>query len=229
MTFSLTAEELHERWRVLRAEIVEAGGSPERVQVVAVTKTFPPEVAALAVRVGLFDLGENYGQELEAKAPAVAKLLASSAATPRWHFIGGLQRNKVKRIASLVSLWQTVDRAELADEIAKRAPGASVLIQVNTTAEEQKSGCRPHDVAMLVDSARLRGLDVRGLMTVGPTDGSDPRPAFAELRALADRLGLLECSMGMSGDVAAAVAEGSTMVRVGTRLFGARPPGAMPR
>lgn len=229
MTFSLTAEELRERWRMLREEIIEAGGSLDRVQVVAVTKTFPAEAAALAVRVGLLDLGENYGQELEVKAPAVASLLNSDDPTPRWHFIGGLQRNKVKRIAPFVSLWQTVDRVDLATEIAKRAPGASVLIQVNTTAEQQKSGCRPPEAAMLVQSAGTLGLDVRGLMTVGPTDGSDPRPAFAELRSLADRLELVECSMGMSGDVAAAVAEGSTMVRVGTRLFGPRPPGAMPQ
>ena len=80
---------------------------------------------------------------------------------------------------------------------------------------------------MLVDAARSAGLDVRGLMTVGSTDGSDPRSAFASLRSMADQLGLVECSMGMSGDVAAAVSEGSTMVRVGTRLFGTRPPGAM--
>ncbi len=227
MTFSLTEEQLRDRWQELRDEIVDAGGALDRVQIVAVTKTFPVAAALLALRVGLVDLGENYGQELETKAPQVAERLIGDDPSPRWHFIGGLQRNKVKRIASLVALWQTVDRIELAKEIAVRAPGGAVLIQVNTTDEAQKSGCRPHDAANLVDAARSAGLDVRGLMTVGPTDGSDPRPAFASLRSLADQLGLVECSMGMSGDVAAAVSEGSTMVRVGTRLFGTRPPGAM--
>ena len=227
MTFSLTEEQLRDRWQELRDEIVDAGGALDRVQIVAVTKTFPAAAALLALRVGLVDLGENYGQELETKAPQVADRLTGDEPSPRWHFIGGLQRNKVKRIASLVALWQTVDRIELAKEIAVRAPGGAVLIQVNTTDEAQKSGCRPQDAATLVDAARSAGLDVRGLMTVGPTDGSDPRPAFASLRSLADQLGLVECSMGMSGDVAAAVSEGSTMVHVGTRLFGTRPPGAM--
>ncbi|MDA3040082.1 MAG: YggS family pyridoxal phosphate-dependent enzyme [Actinomycetota bacterium] len=216
MTFLMTAEDFRDRWQELRDQIVSAGGSLDRVRVVAVTKTFPTEAALLALGVGLLDLGENYGQELESKAPRVAALLAEGEPSPRWHFIGGLQRNKVKRIASLVALWQTVDRVEVAGEIASRAPGAAVLIQVNTTDEQQKSGCQPKAVAGLVDAARTLGLDVRGLMTIGPTDGLDPRPAFAALRALADRHGLVECSMGMSSDIAAAVAEGSTMVRVGT-------------
>ncbi len=121
-----------------------------------------------------------------------------------------------------MSLWQSVDRPELMAEIAKRAPGAAVLIQVNTTDEPQKAGCRPAELDPLVDRARELGLDLRGLMTIGPTSGADPRPAFALLRSEADRLGLDTVSMGMSGDLEAAVAEGSTMVRIGTALFGAR-------
>ncbi len=198
----------------IEQRIVDAGGSPATVSILAVTKTFPVAVARLAVEAGLVDLGENYAQELEAKAAEVVGA--------RWHFIGGLQRNKVRRIAGSVALWQSVDRVELLDEIAKRSPGAEVLIQVNTTGEPQKSGCDPTLVDSLVDHGNDVGLVVKGLMTVGPTPGVDPRPAFASLRSDVDRLGLSVCSMGMSGDLEAAVAEGSTMVRIGTALFGAR-------
>lgn len=212
----LTEALLRERLSVLQRRIVDAGGTLESTRVLAVTKTFPAAVARLAATVGLFELGENYGQELAEKAPELAD-------TPvRWHFIGALQRNKVRKIARYVSVWQTVDRVELATEIAKRAPEASILIQVNTTDEAQKSGCSPSSTPELVDRCRELGLEVQGLMTIGPTDGSTPGPAFARLRELRDRLGLEELSMGMSGDLELAVAEGSTMIRVGTALFGPR-------
>jgi PLP dependent protein len=181
-------------------------------------------VVRLALQAGLRELGENYAQELTAKAAAVhGDAAVSAGAEPRWHFIGGLQRNKVKQVAALVSLWQSVDRVELGTEIARRRPGAEVLIQVNTTGEAAKAGCPLDDAPALADRLRAAGLSVRGLMTVGPTDQTvDPRPAFAALRSLVDRLGLEVCSMGMSGDLDAAVAEGTTMVRVGTALFGPR-------
>jgi pyridoxal phosphate enzyme (YggS family) len=210
-------EVVAERAAAVRHRIAAAGGDPARVTVVAVTKAFPPEVAAAAVGAGLADLGENYAQELAAKAGALA------GAAVRWHAIGPVQRNKVKRIAGLVWLWQAVDRVEVGREIARRRPGASVLVQVNTTGEATKAGCRPGDVPALVDRLAGEGLAVRGLMALGPTDPRvDPRPGFAALRLLVDRLGLEVCSMGMSGDLEAAVAEGSTMVRVGTALFGPR-------
>lgn len=211
-----TIDDLRRRRADVEERIVAAGGSLATVDILAVTKTFPAEVARVAVAAGLVDLGENYAQEVAAKAPLVEGA--------RWHFIGGLQRNKVRRIAAHIALWQTVDRGDLATEIAKRAPGARILVQVNTTGEPQKSGCAPQDLADLVDGARNLGLHVDGLMTVGPTSGADPRPGFAELRHLVDTLGLTVCSMGMSGDLEAAVAEGSTMVRVGTALFGPRTP-----
>jgi len=195
-----------------------AEGRP--VTVVAVTKAFPAELAKRAVAAGLTDLGENYGQELVAKAAAF-----EDEAGHRWHFIGGLQRNKVKLLAGIVSVWHTVDRESLAKEIAKRAPGAAVLLQVNTTGEPQKSGCEPDEAPSLVDRAQALGLDVRGLMTVGPTDtAEDPRPAFVALRELGARCEVAELSMGMSSDYELAVAEGATMVRIGSVLFGARPP-----
>lgn len=211
-----TEAELRRRLAVLEQRIVDAGGTLGGTRVLAVTKTFPASVARLAAGVGLLELGENYGQELLQKAPELSDLPVS------WHFIGALQRNKVKKIAPFVSVWQTVDRIELAAEIAKRAPEAAVLVQVNTTDEAQKSGCAPAHAAELVDRCRDLGLGVLGLMTIGPTDGSSPGPAFQRLREMRDALGLVELSMGMSGDLELAVAEGSTMIRVGTALFGPR-------
>lgn len=208
--------QLADRAAAVRETISSAGGDPDAVTMLAVSKTRSADVAQAAVAAGLVELGENYAQELIAKSAAVTGA--------RWHMIGAVQRNKVKKLAPIVDLWQTVDRRALADEIAKRAPGASILVQVNTSGEAQKNGCPPDDVALLVDHAAHLGLDVRGLMTVGPTDATrDPRPCFSALTALADRLGLAERSMGMTGDLAAAVAEGSTMVRIGTALFGPRP------
>lgn len=232
-----TVADVAARAEAVRARIADAGGDPERVRLIAVTKAFPPELVPIALGAGLDDLGENYGQELTAKADWLRRVDGGGAAgvaadpaagsppagAPRWHFIGGLQRNKVKQLAPHVHLWQSVDRSSLVGEIAKRAPGASVLIQVNTTGEAAKSGCDPAEAPDLVAQGRELGLDVQGLMTVGPTDTSiDPRPSFAALAELAGRLDTAELSMGMSGDLEAAVAEGATMIRVGTSLFGPR-------
>ena len=198
---------------------IDAAANGRSVTMVAVTKAFPAELAVRAVSAGLLDLGENYAQELVGKAPSLA------GEAHRWHFIGGLQRNKVKMLADAVAVWHTVDRDSIVDEIAKRAPAARVLIQVNTTDEAQKSGCAPGAAAALVDRSRSAGLEVQGLMTVGPTDqGVDPRPAFVALRELAARIEVAELSMGMSADYELAVAEGATIVRVGSVLFGPRPP-----
>jgi uncharacterized pyridoxal phosphate-containing UPF0001 family protein len=141
----------------------------------------------------------------------------------RWHFLGHVQRNKVRDLADVVGLWQGVDRAAAGAEIAKRAPGAAVLVQVNVSGESAKNGCAPVDTDGLVDALREQGLDVRGLMAVGP-DGPPQAaaPGFRLLAAIADRLGLAERSMGMSDDVEVAVEEGSTMLRVGRALFGPR-------
>jgi uncharacterized pyridoxal phosphate-containing UPF0001 family protein len=120
-----------------------------------------------------------------------------------------------------VTCWESVDRAELGLEIARRAPGARVLVQVNLGEEPQKGGCAPGAVAPLVETLAGAGLDAAGLMTVPPHDG-EPRRWFARLRELADGLGLAELSMGMTEDYAVAVEEGATIVRVGRALFGAR-------
>lgn len=201
----------------VRERIVDAGGDPSAVRVVAVTKGFGPEAVHAAVAAGVYDLGESYADELVAKAAALGP-------AGRWHFVGRLQSNKVKAMASLVDLWQSVDRPSIVRQLGQRAPGARVLVQVNASGEPTKGGCRPADAPGLVAAAGDAGLDVRGLMAVGPSAGPEAaRTGFRLLRWLADRLDLAERSMGMSGDLEVAVQEGSTMVRVGQALFGPRP------
>ncbi len=199
--------------------IEAAGGRRTDITLVAVTKTFPIETVAAAIDAGFSDLGENYGKALASRHDEAAAL----GFGPRWHFVGGLQRNKVKLMAGKVSLWHTIDRAVLIDEVAKRQPGARVLIQVNTTGESQKSGCRPDEAMELVEGGQERGLDVLGLMTLGPTGGGDPRRSFDQLRELGQRCGVSQLSMGMSGDYEMAVEAGATIVRIGSALFGPRP------
>lgn len=189
------------------------------VRIVAVTKGFGPEAVEAAVAAGLTSIGENYAQELVAKASA-----GVGGMGVRWHFIGAIQRNKVAHLAPFVAVWETVDRPAAIDAIARHSPGATALVQVNLSGEQGRPGCRWEDATMVVDAARAARLDVQGLMGIGPLGPSeDSRPLFAALAGLALRLGLPEVSMGMSGDFEVAVEEGSTMVRLGTALFGPRP------
>jgi pyridoxal phosphate enzyme (YggS family) len=200
-----------------------AARTDRRVALVAVTKAFDERAVRAAIDAGADGIGENYAQEMVAKAEALATAAPDLAPVP-WHFIGQLQRNKVRVVAPLgIALWETIDRPELAREIARRQPSARVLVQVNTTDEPQKGGCEPAAAPALVEECRALGLTVRGLMTVGPAGAAeDSRPIFRGLRRLADDLGLDECSMGMSGDFEVAVEEGATIVRIGSRLFGPR-------
>jgi PLP dependent protein len=155
----------------------------------------------------------------------VTKAPAALSAGLAVHFIGQLQSNKVRPLAGLVDVWETVDRSRLVGELARRAPGSRVLVQVDATGEPGKGGCPLSDVPALVAEAVAAGLIVEGLMTVGPTEGGPEaaRPGFRAVRRLVDELGLTTCSMGMTADLDVAVEEGSTEVRVGTALFGARP------
>lgn len=187
------------------------------VSIIAVTKTFSTAAWTAAHDAGCDGIGENYAQEL------LEKIQVSSAPLPI-HFIGAIQSNKVKALAPYVALWQGVDRSSVVAEIAKRAPGAAVLLQVNTTNEQSKSGVMPGEIDGLRETAESAGLTVAGLMTLGPTHGSsdDIRSSFMSLRALADAHQLRECSMGMSGDYRIALECGSTMIRIGSMLFGER-------
>lgn len=184
------------------------------VRIVAVTKGWGAEAVEAARHVGLVDVGENYAQELVAKA-------RTSPEGTRWHMLGHVQRNKVKALAPVVDVWQSVDRSDLLRAVAAHRPGAKVFVQVDTTGAPGRNGCDWDDVESLVEQAVAVGLDVRGLMAVGPR--IDPAPAYRRLVALADELGLPERSMGMSDDLEIAVAEGATTVRVGRALFGPRP------
>lgn len=214
---------LERRVAGLRDRITRAGGDPARVRLVAVTKGFPVDVVRAALAAGLRDIGESYVQELVGKVAALEGDEGRST-WPRWHLVGRLQRNKVRKAAPHVALWQSVDRLSLGGEIARFAPGAAVLVQVNVAGEEQKGGCAPAIAPAVVDGLRDLGLDVRGLMAVAPAGPPEvARAAFRELRRLADRLEVRELSMGMTGDLDVAVEEGATMVRVGTGLFGPRP------
>jgi pyridoxal phosphate enzyme (YggS family) len=213
---------IRRRHASVRRRIEAAGGDPEAITMVAVTKGFGVEVLRAALRAGLVDLGENFAQELTTKAADLE--LDLDDVRPRFHFVGQLQRNKVRKLAPLVHLYQTVDRVALGREIAARAPGAAVLVQVNLTDDPERGGCPPPEAPTLVEELTGLGLDVRGLMAVAPFGPPEvARDGFRRVRGLADGLGLAERSYGMTADLEVAVAEGATMVRIGTALFGDRP------
>lgn len=201
---------------VVRERIHAAGGDPDRITLVAVTKGFGVGVARAAVDAGICDLGDNYAQELLGKVGALGDAI-------RWHFIGPVQRNKVAALAGRVDWWHTVDRLTVGEAIARRQPGAHVLVQVNASGESSKHGCRPSEAPDLVAQLRRLDLDVVGLMTIGPAGPAESaRPGFRLVANIGRRLGLAELSMGMSGDLEVAVEEGATMVRIGRGLFGPR-------
>ena len=219
---------LPERLAQVRAEIARrqnAGGWTHPVTIVAVTKGFGPDAVTAAVDAGLADIGENRVQE------ALDKMDRVRAAGVRWHLIGHLQRNKAKLVPGRFALVQSVDSLELATELHKRASAPlRVLLQVNVAREPQKSGCAPEDAPGLArHMAGLGQLQLEGLMTIAPlTDDEDvQRRTFRSLRDLRDTikeegLWLPTLSMGMSADYATAVAEGATVIRLGTVLFGPR-------
>jgi PLP dependent protein len=192
-----------------------AGRNPDDVLVIGATKTVPVERVQQAVALGVTDLGENRAQELLAKAPAVA------GNDVCWHFLGHLQRNKVRALSSWVTWWHSVDRPALGPTLARHAPNARVLVEVNLASEPQKAGCAPDETPVLVEALRGEDVQVEGLMTV-PPQAEEPRRCFSALRELAVTLELPHLSMGMTGDFEIAVEEGATMVRVGRALFGAR-------
>ena len=209
----------------VRARIAAAarrvGREPDAVRLVAATKTVPAERVAEAVALGVTDVGENRAQELLVKADTLAATAPSMQADVCWHFLGRLQRNKVRGLAGRVTWWQSVDREALGAAIARHAPGARVLVEVNLADEPQKGGCAPTDAGRLIDALRESGLRVEGLMTI-PPEGDDPRRWFAALRELGGDLGVHHLSMGMTDDYEVAVEEGATMVRIGRAIFGAR-------
>jgi pyridoxal phosphate enzyme (YggS family) len=204
---------------LVRKRIERVGRDPGEVTIVAVTKGFGTDVCQAALAAGLTILGENRVQE------ALGKMAAVDGA--HWHLIGHLQTNKVRLAAGRFAMIQSVDSPRLAERLAQADPRQAVLVEVNAAREPQKSGVDPDSAMALIEHVSAQ-LDLRGLMAMGPTLG-DPTPSFRELSRLRDeaqqRLGrsLPILSMGMSGDFEAAVAAGSTMVRLGQVLFGPRP------
>lgn len=237
-TTSISDNVMAVRDRISRAAMA-AGRQSDEIRLVAVGKTQPPEVLVAAVEAGVCDLGENRVSELAAKMDQLAR--APAMANAKWHFIGRLQTRKARALVGRGVLVHSVDRRGLVDALQRRALAAEcvqqMLIQVNVGDDPAKGGCDVQEVDALVAYAcDLPNLQVTGLMTMPPLppDGTDQaaaaRPWFARLREIRDRLvadwpQVSELSMGMSADLSAAVAEGATMVRVGTAVFGPRQSG----
>jgi len=223
------ADRLAEVRHRVAAAATASGRDPGSITLIAVGKTFPAEIVAAAVSAGASDLGENRVQEAMAKKPEVAGA--------RWHLIGPLQRNKARAALEVFDVVHTVDRPEIADRLqyllAEHWPERrlEVLVEVNVGSEPQKAGALPDDAAELVQFVLdCDRLSLQGLMAIPPwgRDPEESRPYFRALRELRDDLQrqvgqtLPELSMGMSHDFELAVAEGATMVRVGTAIFGPR-------
>lgn len=213
------AASIQRRLAQVRERITAAGGN--NVRIAAVTKGHSTETMESAIAAGCSDIAESYAQELLHKSQA---LLKHNRAQAQVHFVGGLQSNKIRRLASIVDVWQSIDRLDLGEELARRCPSAEAMVQVNLSGDGHRRGCSAAAAPELVQ--RLRGLELNvvGLMGIGPTgEPENARRGFALLRGLVDQLDLVECSMGMTADLEVAVQEGSTMVRLGTGLFGPRP------
>ncbi|HVB71095.1 MAG TPA: hypothetical protein VND83_06305 [Acidimicrobiales bacterium] len=186
------------------------------MRIVAVTKTFSALDVRAAYDVGLRVVGENYLNEL------VAKRDATSDVDLTWHFLGALQTNKITGVCAAADVLCSVARVRELDRIAAARPGTRVYVEVDFTSSPVRPGASPGEVARLVARGRELALDVAGLMTVGPADPAGARDAFRATSDLADELGLVERSMGMSDDLEIALACGSTEIRVGRALFGPR-------
>ncbi|MGH2809085.1 MAG: YggS family pyridoxal phosphate-dependent enzyme [Actinomycetota bacterium] len=203
------------------------GRDPAGVTVVAVAKTFPVDVVAAALDVGIADIGENRAQELKEKAAVLGD-------RPRWHFVGHLQTNKVRNVVGIASLIHSVDRFGLGEAIARRATSLGIeqdiLIEVNIGGEASKHGAEPARAPALAEElAGLEGIAVRGVMAIPPaaTEPEATRVYFKELAGVRDRIAsslssAQELSMGMTADFEVAVEEGATLVRVGEAIFGPR-------
>lgn len=232
----MNAAELETRIRDVQGSLneacVKAGRKPSDVRLIAVSKTVAADKVALAFKAGLKVFGENRVQELLEKKndPALAGLPIE------WHLIGSLQTNKVKQVVGEVSLIHSLDRVELAEEIERQAEKKNILfvdclIQVKTTDEDTKQGIGPEKVPVLLESLKKSRIQVKGFMTIGPLSGDKEkiRKSFSLVKMLQSdmkkrfpAMDLSVLSMGMSGDYQTAIEEGSTMVRIGTAIFGAR-------
>jgi uncharacterized pyridoxal phosphate-containing UPF0001 family protein len=240
----VSAAEFGVRLETIRHRMSSASpGDPTTIRIVAVTKGFGVDAVEVALAAGLGDIGENYADELLAKSAAIKAGSTgdelpgpagpgaphtpagdAQSLVPTWHFLGAVQRNKVARLSPVVTWWQGVSRVEEGVAIARRRAEATLLVQVDLAGIAGRGGCAPDRVPELVGSLRDQGIKVAGLMAVGvPGPPEASRSGFASVSRLADQLDLEVRSMGMTDDLEVAVAEGSTMVRLGRALFGSRP------
>ncbi len=219
-------EEVAQRLAAVRESIAEAAaaaGRTDPVDLVAVTKTFEADHIRPALEAGQRIVGENRVQEAKAKWPALREEFGGI----ELHLLGPLQSNKARDAVELFDVIQSVDREKIANAIAKAADGVGrmprCLVQVNIGDEPQKAGAAPAETAALVERCRGLGLTVDGLMAIPPVDEA-PAPYFEALAKLAADCGVPHTSMGMSGDYREAIAHGARWVRVGSAIFGSRPP-----
>lgn len=213
----------------IQQAVERAGRKPEEVKLVAVSKTKPVEMIRACLELGQYDFGENYAQELRNKSAEI------NDARVRWHYIGSLQRNKVKYLIGKVVLIHSIDSVALIEEIEKRATAQNlrvpILLEVKLSEEQTKSGIDPSRLVPLAERAlQSKAVELRGLMTMPPyfPDPEQTRPYYIRLRKIREELEqklgkkLPELSMGMSNDFEVAIEEGATYIRVGTAIFGER-------
>jgi PLP dependent protein len=240
----MSIEELKNNYNKVQVKISEAAirsnRDPDDIQIVAVTKTHPLEMIMDSMKAGISVFGENYAQELRDK---IRYFDEKGINQPEWHYIGHLQRNKVKYLFPIVKMIHSVDSVKLAEEILKQAQKnnrkVEILLQVNTSGEASKFGCEPNETEDLLvktmdlatDKSGQENMKICGLMTIGSFSEDEKiyRKEFTILRELRDELqtkykeiSLRHLSMGMTNDFEAAVEEGATIVRIGTAIFGPR-------
>lgn len=231
-----TTEIMKERYQKIRQNVINAATkvnrNPDNIKIIAVSKTHPVEYITDAMKSGINIFGENYAQEIKSKYEYFEE---NNLEPPEWHYIGHLQRNKVKYVIPFVNMIHGVDSIRLLRQIDKESEKVErkvdILMQVNTSGEESKFGCEPTELPKLTEEAiKLNNIYLKGLMTIGSFtfDGIINKKEFGMLRELKEKtnemfnLNLKELSMGMTNDYELAIQEGSTMVRIGTAIFGER-------
>jgi len=233
----MTINEIKSNFEKVKQRVIKAalscGRNPDEIKIVAVSKSHPVDIVANGISAGIKVFGENYVQEMKYK---IEQLESRQIAQPEWHYIGHLQTNKVKYIVPYVSLIHSVDSVHLAEEISKHAKKLNktidILLQINTSGEDSKSGCAPEETCDIFRVVKeIENINVVGLMTIGSFSDNEfiYRNEFRLLKSMKEQMNIKypevnvkHLSMGMSHDFEAAIEEGATIVRIGTAIFGER-------